>query len=168
MHYTKQQIYWIVLRLIMGWIFLWAFFDKVFGLGFSTSAKNAWLSGSSPTSGFLKSLNGSFASFFNNLAGNSIVDWLFMFALLSIGIALVLGIFLKFTSYMGIIFMLTLWLASFPSKANPFIDQHIIYILIFIGFIIYDCGKYFAVEKYLRNLLNLNLSRNTKTDLIKE
>src|SRR3712207_7355187 len=41
------------LRLALGWIFLWAFVDKLFGLGFATKAENAWIDGGSPTQGFL-------------------------------------------------------------------------------------------------------------------
>lgn len=40
-------------RLALGWIFLWAFIDKMFGLGMATESKNAWINGGSPTKGFL-------------------------------------------------------------------------------------------------------------------
>ncbi|VVJ21671.1 putative integral membrane protein SCJ12.13c [Amycolatopsis camponoti] len=42
-----------VLRVVMGLTFLWAFIDKTFGLGYSTSSAQAWVSGGSPTKGFL-------------------------------------------------------------------------------------------------------------------
>ena len=44
-----------VLRLATGFIFLWAFLDKTFGLGFSTPAERAWLNGGTPAQGFLNS-----------------------------------------------------------------------------------------------------------------
>jgi len=59
-----------VLRIALGLIFLWAFFDKLFGLGFNTARDKSWLLGNSPTSGFLSSLNGWFSSVFNPLAGS--------------------------------------------------------------------------------------------------
>jgi thiosulfate dehydrogenase [quinone] large subunit len=63
----------------MGLIFLWAFFDKLLGLGFATKAENAWINGGSPTSGFLlHGTKGPFAEFFQSLAGIPTVDWLFM------------------------------------------------------------------------------------------
>jgi hypothetical protein len=43
----------IGLRLSLGFLFLWAFLDKAFGLGYSTSSKDAWIRGGSPTKGFL-------------------------------------------------------------------------------------------------------------------
>jgi thiosulfate dehydrogenase [quinone] large subunit len=42
-----------VLRIIMGLTFLWAFFDKTLGLGYSTTSVQAWINGGSPTKGFL-------------------------------------------------------------------------------------------------------------------
>src|SRR6185436_10914016 len=44
-----------VLRLATGFIFLWAFIDKAFGLGFSTPAERAWINGGAPSQGFLNS-----------------------------------------------------------------------------------------------------------------
>ena len=38
-----------LLRLALGVEFLWAFFDKLFGLGYSTPSARAWLEGGSPT-----------------------------------------------------------------------------------------------------------------------
>lgn len=35
-------------RLALGWIFLWAFVDKMFGLGMATESKNAWINGVAP------------------------------------------------------------------------------------------------------------------------
>jgi thiosulfate dehydrogenase [quinone] large subunit len=40
------------IRLALGWIFLWAFLDKTFGLGHETIAAKSWLNGGSPTKGF--------------------------------------------------------------------------------------------------------------------
>ena len=42
-----------ITRISLGWVFLWAFLDKAFGLGRATPAENAWLDGGSPTNGFL-------------------------------------------------------------------------------------------------------------------
>ena len=50
----KENLIWGILRLALGWIFLWAFLDKVFGLGFATTPEKSWINGVSPTYGFLK------------------------------------------------------------------------------------------------------------------
>jgi thiosulfate dehydrogenase (quinone) large subunit len=131
----KEQYIWVLLRLGMGWIFIWAFIDKLFGLGFATATDNAWLAGGSPTFGFLThATKGPFAGFYQSLAGNLFVDWLFMMALLGIGLALILGIGLKIAGYSGSLLMLLLYSAGFlPPKNNPFFDEHIIYAVVLVG-----------------------------------
>ncbi len=36
--YGAAGYVWGIFRLGMGWIFLWAFFDKLFGLGYATAS----------------------------------------------------------------------------------------------------------------------------------
>jgi len=58
------------LRLALGWVFLWAFLDKLFGLGHETAAKNAWIDGGNPTKGFLANgATGPFTDLYHNIAG---------------------------------------------------------------------------------------------------
>ena len=93
---------WGVLRLGMGWIFFWAFIDKLFGLGFATASGDAWLAGGSPTFGFLNfGAKGPFVEFYNAIAGNVFVDWMFMIGLLAVGLPLLLGIGVKLAGYTG-------------------------------------------------------------------
>jgi thiosulfate dehydrogenase [quinone] large subunit len=100
------------LRLGMGFIFLWAFLDKLFALGFSTgrlegggidffAQGGAWLNGGSPTRGFLSGSRGPLASFWQGLAGDAWVNWLFMGALAAVGVALLLGIGLRLAAVGG-------------------------------------------------------------------
>ena len=68
-----------VLRIATGLLFLWAFADKAFGLGYATQSKNAWFSGGSPTKGFLSRVDvGPFESTFHAWAGTWWADLLFM------------------------------------------------------------------------------------------
>ncbi len=122
----------ILLRLGLGWIFLWAFIDKLWGLGFGTPFERAWLQGGSPTSGFLSNASGPFLEFFNSLAGQPWVDWLFMIGLLGIGLALILGIAVRFGSFCGIIMMVLMYMAALPLVNNPFMDNHLIYAFAFL------------------------------------
>lgn len=130
----RTAFVWGVLRILMGWMFLWAFLDKTFGLGYATAPSGAWINGGSPTAGFLKfGSSGLFEGFYQGLAGNQIVDALFMGALLLLGMALVLGIGQKVSGYMGGLFVLLLWSANVPPANNPLVDQHIIYLFLLIG-----------------------------------
>jgi thiosulfate dehydrogenase [quinone] large subunit len=120
-----------LLRLSLAWIFLWAFVDKVFGLGFATKTDQAWIRGVSPTAGFLSyGTHGPFAEIFKAMAGNPIIDWLFMAGLLGVGLGLATKIKLKFSAYCGIAMMTLIYLSMFPPTNNPFLDEHIIYILL--------------------------------------
>ena len=121
------------LRIALGFIMLWAFLDKTFGLGFATKPAASWLNGGSPTTGFLKfAAKGPFVEFYNSLAGNQIVDWIFMLGLLGIGLAFILGIALRFAGFMGALMMILMYFALMPSENNPIIDDHIINALAFL------------------------------------
>ncbi len=137
-----------LLRISIGFIFLWAFFDKLLGLGFATEASNSWLAGNSPTSGYLQfATQGPFANFFQSLAGNPIVDWLFMLGLLGVGTAFVLGIALKFASLAGATMITLMYLSAFPPANNPIIDEHVIFALLMLFLAQTDAGNVFGFGK---------------------
>ncbi len=116
----------------MAFIFLWAFIDKVFGLGFATKSENAWIHGGSPTYGFLNfAAKGPLAPIFKSLAGQSIVDWLFMLGLLFIGLTLLLNKFVVWGAIAGMIMVILMWLALLLPENNPIVDEHIVYALVF-------------------------------------
>lgn len=135
-----------ILRLSMGLIFLWAFIDKLWGLGFSTAPEGAWLSGGSPTAGFLQfGVHGPFTAFFNSLAGSAAVDWLFMLGLLFIGLALTLGIFVKLGAYAGALMLLLMYLAvGLQPEHHPFIDEHFVYFFVMLVVAWSNSGIYFG------------------------
>jgi len=128
----KKQSYvaaWNVLaltRILVGFVFFWAFLDKTFGLGFATQSGHAWINGSSPTTGFLKGVEGPFSDFFTSLAGNAFIDGLFMFGLFGLGVALILGIGVRIAAVAGTLLLAMLWAASLPLATNPLIDDHVI------------------------------------------
>ena len=91
----KQKTRYILaaLRISLGWTFLWAFLDKLLGLGLSTAPENAWIAGGSPTYGFLTHATaGPLARLYQSIAGHPLVDALFMFGLAGLGVALMLGV----------------------------------------------------------------------------
>ena len=131
-----------VMRISLGFVFLWAFLDKAFGLGFATGRNaetgavdyfgyGAWINGGSPTEGFLTfGLNTKepFTSLYSNLAGSAIVDWMFMLGLLGIGVALMLGVGIRIAAVSGIAMMALMYTAgSIWAENNPVVDDHVIY-----------------------------------------
>lgn len=115
-----------VARITIGFTFLWAFVDKLFGLGFATPAERAWINGGTPAQGFIQGIEGPFAGFFQAFA-NPFGDVLFMIGLLGIGVALVLGAGLKIAAVTGSLLMLFMYLAEIPfvlGGNNPVVDSH--------------------------------------------
>jgi thiosulfate dehydrogenase (quinone) large subunit len=116
------------LRIALGWIFLWAFLDKVFGWGFATPAKNAWIDGGNPTLGFLKNgAEGPFAGFYHAIAGATLTNWAFMLALLAVGVALISGAGIRLAAIGGGLLLIMMWTVVLPPSNNPFMDDHLIY-----------------------------------------
>ena len=121
------------IRLSIGWVFLWAFLDKTFGLGHETASKDAWVNGGSPTKGFLAfAASGPFEGMYHQIAGQTWADWLFMIGLLGIGVGLVLGIAMRITAASGALLLVLMWTVVLPPANNLFMDDHLIYVLVLV------------------------------------
>ncbi|MFB9451867.1 DoxX family protein [Dactylosporangium vinaceum] len=129
------------IRLALGWIFLWAFLDKLFGLGFATPSARAWLNGGSPTNGFLSAAKGPFSGFYHAIAGNAGADAMFMGALLAIGAALMLGVGMWLAATGGALLTIMMWTAVLPPAGNPFLDEHLVYAAVLIVLALLGAGN---------------------------
>lgn len=143
-----------ILRIMLGFVFFWAFIDKAFGLGFSTCRDGetgainymceggAWFNGGKPTYGFLAyasgdlsgeaaGVNGSGAFFAGwaeaNIGGFRYLDWLFMLGLLAIGTALILGIGTKVAAWACVLMSVFMYIAAADLVTNPILDHHVFY-----------------------------------------
>lgn len=149
-----------VLRIALGWTFLWALLDKAFGLGFDTCRTDegaidtmcnaAFLKGGSPTWGFLTfgtagSKTGDWFSWLASSGPTSIgvADLLYLGALLVAGVTFVTGIALRVGAITGTLLMMSIYLASsiWP-QYNPFMDEHIIYSIAMIALALVGAGRY--------------------------
>ena len=137
-----------VLRLALGWPFLWAFLDKTFGLGHATPGQGAWINGGSPTTGYLSRVEGPFEDFFTSLAGKAWVDWLFMIGLLGVGLALILGIGMRVAAVAGVLMLGLMYLASLPLENNPFMDEHVTEALMLVVLALTFSGRYLGLGRY--------------------
>ncbi len=163
-----------LLRLALGWTFLWAFLDKAFALGFSTGrvvdeagatvnidffGDAAWINGGSPTAGVLGfALKGPFTDFYQTITGFQMteagptsaawVDWIYMGSMLLIGLALILGIGVKLASVGGIVWMAIFYTATaiWPEH-NPFVDDHVIGALVLAALFLANAGIYLGLGK---------------------
>jgi thiosulfate dehydrogenase (quinone) large subunit len=136
-------------RIALGWVFLWAFLDKTFGLGHETAEKAAWINGGHPTNGFLsRAATGPFKGFYNDLAGSVFIDWLFMLGLLGIGLALILGIGMRIAAVAGAVLLVLMWTAVLPPANNPFMDDHLIYAGTLVGLALAGAGDTFGLGRW--------------------
>ena len=156
-------IFWGLLRITIGFTFLWAFLDKLLALGFATGRDEetgvvdrfsdaAWINGGSPTEGFLSfglHTKGFFEDFYSDLAGQAWVDWIYMISMAAIGIALVLGIATRAAAIGGIIWMALFYTASaiWPEN-NPVIDDHVIEAIALAGIAYVGAGRYLGLGNW--------------------
>jgi thiosulfate dehydrogenase [quinone] large subunit len=163
---VKGMWAWTVLRLLLGWSFLWAFLDKMFGLGFSTCrvpdsggsidflCDAAMIQGGSPTYGFLNfatqgSHTGGLFEWMAPSAPDAInfADVGFMLALLLAGLALMLGIGVRIAAIGAALLMLFMFLAAdvWPPN-NPVNSSHVIEMAAFLGIAYVGAGKFSLQE----------------------
>ena len=128
----------LVLRLAIGWIFLYAGISKVI--------KPAWTA-----AGYLNnamSFKGMYAWFASpqNIGWvNFVNEW----GLLLVGLLLILGLWVRYASMAGILLMTLYYFAEldFPKVGNGYIvDEHIIYIIVFWVFIVTNVGMYKGLD----------------------
>lgn len=161
---VKGMWAWTVLRLLLGWSFLWAFLDKMFGLGFATCRVEesssidflcdaAMAQGGSPTYGVLEfgtqgSHTGGLFAWMAPSAPDAInlADVGFMVALLLGGVALMLGIGTRIAAIGGAVLMLFMFLALdvWPEN-NPINSSHVIEMVAFLGIATVGPGR-FAIQ----------------------
>lgn len=139
---------WFAIRIVLGLIFFWAFIDKVFGLGYATPVGHGWLTGVSPTLGYLgHATHGPFASIFHSIAGNMVIDWLFMLGLLSVGLSMLTGKFLQLGGWAGVAMMVLIYVSALPPTTNPVLDEHVVYGLIFAAIAVQAGAKSQSAKK---------------------
>ncbi len=156
---TARAYVWASARVLMGFVFLWAFLDKTFGFGYATASGKGWVDGGSPTEGFLGHVAvGPMESTFHTWAGAAWADWLFMLGLLGIGLALVAGVALRLAALAGTVMMALMWVAEWPPaqhlsdgsasmSTNPFVDYHLIYAVVLIALAAVSAGDTFGLGR---------------------
>jgi thiosulfate dehydrogenase [quinone] large subunit len=147
------------LRFVTGFVFLWAFLDKTFGWGYATGSGKGWIDGGSPTKGFLSSVAaGPMQSTFHSWAGAGWANWLFMLALLGVGLALLSGIALRPAAVAGTALMAFMWIAEWPPaqhlsdgtpsmSSNPLVDYHVLYAAVMIALAVASAGTTWGLGK---------------------
>ncbi|WP_150461923.1 hypothetical protein [Nesterenkonia ebinurensis] len=132
---SRSAVWYVlaVVRILIGFEFLWAFLDKTFGLTFNTPAGQGWIHGVSPTYGYL-SAERALDGVFEPLADLKIVEVLFMLGLLGVGIGLIAGIAVRISSLAAMAMLILMWAAAFPIATNPVVNYNLIQAVIVLVF----------------------------------
>ncbi len=131
------------LRVIMGWSFFYAGITKVINPNWSVR-------------GFL--LHGipegnPFGPIWVTMAN----DWAWLLTPLNqvgltlVGLALILGAFVRFSAFWGAIMMLFYWAAALPLANGFIIDDHIVYALLLFGLGAFGAGRILGLDSWLEN-----------------
>jgi thiosulfate dehydrogenase [quinone] large subunit len=142
---------WALTRVCLGWISLWPFLDKTFGLHHQTTSAKAWIHGGSPTAGFLSGAVGPLAGFYHSFAGAGWADWGFMLGLICIAVALLSGVGMRVAAISGSVLLVLMWSASFPPQDDLFLDNHIIYALVLLGLAVVGAGSTLGLGRWWTN-----------------
>ncbi|MEF8825086.1 MAG: DoxX family protein [Halapricum sp.] len=132
------------LRLIMGWTFFYAGITKVINPEWSVR-------------GFLLygiSSENPFTQIWTTL-GN---DWYWLLTPLNqlgltlIGLALIVGLFVRFSAFWGALMMTFYWLASFPLEGSILIDFHFVYVLLLFAVGAFGTGRVLGLDAWIEDL----------------
>ncbi|MGC4174984.1 hypothetical protein [Demequina sp.] len=174
---TGHKLGWVFLsitRIGIGFYFLWAFVDKLLGLGYSTCrtvaedgtytidafCDKAWINGGHVTEGYLVyggNVNSPFHDFFVDLGAQRWTDWVFMIGLLGIGLALMLGIGTKVAMVTGPLMLIFMYMTQMWPATNPILDDHIIMAVAVIAAVLLELGyQSIGLGKWWRKLVGSN------------
>ncbi len=104
--------------------------------------------------GYLSSATGPFAAIFQSMAGNVLVDQLNIWGLTLIGLALIVGLAVRPASFFAAILMVLYYFAQFTDNtAHGYIDDHIIYAIIFVFFMAGGAGHVFGLDSIMSRYL---------------
>jgi len=97
--------------------------------------------------GYLSGSTGPFAAFFQSLAGSVVVDMLNVWGQILIGLGLILGLLVRPASTFAAIMMILYYFAQFEQNtSHGYIDDHIVYALIFVVFMAGGVGHMFGLD----------------------
>lgn len=133
-----------LLRVAMGWLFFYAGITKVLNPAWSAA-------------GYLQGAK-SFTAFYGSMLHPAllpIVNFMNEWGLTLLGVSLLLGIFVRFSTILGVVLMALYYLAldfPYPNPNSLVIDQHIIYIFALIVLNAFRAGRVWGLDPWCSNL----------------
>lgn len=143
----SSNILAFLLRLSLGWIFFWAGISKV--------ADPSW-----SAAGFLKKA-GTFQQFFAMWTTPGVLpitNFLNEWGLLLIGLSLIVGLFVRLSSFFGILLMTLYYFAHlrfpYPDATSLLVDSHVVYALLLGYFMAIRAGRIYGLDGKLQENKN--------------
>ena len=140
-----QKISLFVLRVSVGWFMFYAGIVKILNPEWSAL-------------GYMKGAK-TFAGFYNLMSQPNIlpvVNFINEWGLTLLGVSLILGVFVRFSSVLGALLMLLYYfpVLTFPKVGQYgfIIDEHIIYAFVLLFFAGVKAGRVWGLEKWCSNL----------------
>ena len=121
----------LLTRVTVGWVFLYAGIEKVFGATPFTAA------------GFLKF--GTIGTTAEKVADGTIVNFLVVFGEVAIGAALILGLATRFASIAGALMMTLFWIAAWDFAFGA-IEYHSVLAIVTLSLGIIGAGEFFGLD----------------------
>lgn len=142
---TFQKVSVFALRISLGWMFFWAGITKVLNPAWSAE-------------GYLKTAQ-TFSGFYEWLASpallpltNFVNEW----GLTLLGASLILGVFVRLSSFSGALMMLLYYLPilkfPYPNPHAFLVDEHIIYIAALFCLAAFRAGRVWGLENWCAQL----------------
>ncbi|MBI5466488.1 MAG: DoxX family membrane protein [Candidatus Kerfeldbacteria bacterium] len=140
-----EKISLFLLRISIGWLLFYAGLTKVLEPTWSAAG---YLAGAK-----------TFTAFYTWLASPGllpIINFLNAWGVMLLGLALILGLFVRLSSWLGVLLMLLYYLPildfPYPDAHSLIVDQHVIYALALIVLASFRAGSAFGLETWCSNL----------------
>ncbi|MFB6096964.1 MAG: DoxX family protein [Haloferacaceae archaeon] len=153
-HWVGYSLF--LLRLVMGWTLFQGGVTKLITY-LDSNPENNWTA-----AGFLTHLpeGNPFTGLFASMAGNPLIDILNMWGLTLVGLALILGVLVRWSAFWGAVMMLFYWaaslsgglLAGLPIAHGWVVDDHLVYALLLFGLGAFGAGRILGLDAYLEDL----------------
>lgn len=137
------------LRLVMAWVFLQAGVEKLLDPEWSAAGYI------DPQSGFGVTEANPFADLFASMVGSvGAVDPLVVYGQLAIGLALLLGVLVRFAAFWGVVQLVLFWMASlqggltegFPVEHGYVVNSDVVYVLLLFGLAAVGAGRILGLD----------------------
>ena len=135
---SPQKFFLFVSRITVGWMFFYAGITKVLDPQWSAE-------------GYLKGAK-AFTWFFQIILDPSIlpiINFMNKWGLTLLGISLILGLFVRFSSLLGVLLMALYYIElgfPYPNPHSYIVDEHIIYISVLLFFASVKAGRAFGLD----------------------